>query len=483
MKTKFILLYLVVQYTFLTGISQNSFEFIFQDTLATPCYSTFQDTEGYFISMGASSAFLPDYKVDGMILKFKDPENIIVRYYSKNDSSIILQFGFQMANGNYFVVGGFDDNLDWERKYWCCMQLDSELNPIFFNSYGIPSIYNEIFITDLCLSTDSSVIVYGVLDDADYGEIDHLYIAKISLDGEMMDTIVNTQHQADYFGEILEKPDNSGYYAIGTFGYVSLIELDSDLNITGLVPMNANYSYHGSIGARLLSNGNFIIGSLANQEVPGAFYDLHMWISDTDLVPIHDTVFFDEGKNWLPAFSGLDFIDENNIWVVTYPQMQSYPTAEGVGRIYLFDSQLNVKGAKYFGGDTARYLYSIKALEDGGCIITGVQDDEDSNGYTNAYFKKVMAIDIISYAEETADPNDRDVLVYPVPFENELRIETYRIGLSLSLFSLDGKRVISDSKLSIPHTRIETSHLTQGNYLYHISANGKSIQSGQIIKK
>jgi len=233
----------------------------------------------------------------------------------------------------------------------------------------------------------------------------------------------------------------------------------------------------------MLSNGNFVIGSLANQEVPGAVYDLQMRVSDVNLIPIIDTVIFDDGWNFLPVYSGLDFIDENNIWTATYPLLgDSYSDWE-YGRIYIFDAELNVKGAKYFGGSSSLYLYSLKALEDGGCIITGITPDENNSDYNDVFFKKVMPYDIITHAEETSDPNDYDVLIYPNPVVNELKVETFRRNLDISLFSSDGGYVILNKELTVPYTIIETSNLKTDSYIYKISENGKTIQTGKIIKK
>ena len=296
-----------------------------------------------------------------------------------------------------------------------------------------------------------------------------------------MQKILCTQFGADYQSEIIGKPDNSGYYFIGGFGDARLIDLDNDLNILGFQPYDPDNSYHGSIGVRWLTGDNLVIGSLAHQDV-GSFYDLRMRVCGTDLEPILDTIIIDDGFNWLPAFSGLDLIDENNIWVATYPQMGKSTSDWEYGRIYIFDNELNVKGSKYFGGTSSLYLYSLKALDDGGCIITGIAADDQKKGYTDVYIKKVMPDDILVHAEKTPEVNDMDVLLYPVPFTNKLNIETYRKGLFLSLYSMDGRCLVQQIPLEIPNTNINTSNLKKGFYNYSIYDNGKIIQSGKIIK-
>lgn len=327
------------------------------------------------------------------------------------------------------------------------------------------------------------IIINGEVDDPNPGLIRHLYVAKLNMQGELLDTLISSEFRADTGSDILIKPDKNGYYLIGSYEFAELIELDSNLNIIGFQWMDPDNDYHGHLGVRWLANGNMIIASLANQEVPGAFYDLRVRLCNTDLEAYKDTVIFDDGKNILPIYSGLDFIDENNIWVVTHSQDGKSTDDWEYGRIYIFDANLNVKAAKYFGGTMDKYLYSIKALEDGGCIITGITPDPEKKGNKDIYIKKVMLNDILTHAEETPDINDQDVLLYPVPFNSEIQIETYRKGLSISLYSIGGYCILDKEKLKVPHTTIQTPGLAKGVYSYSIFDDGKIIQSGKIIKQ
>ncbi|MCF8369375.1 MAG: T9SS type A sorting domain-containing protein [Bacteroidales bacterium] len=477
-KELFLLFAIVFQCTF--TLAQDVFEFSVADSVNTYCISTFIDKSGNFISFGGSG--LPGNR-HALIMKFTNENDVVIKTFVKDDTTSVFSNGILLENGNYLVVGAIDNQVELYKRNLYVVEISESLDILKENMYPIPEAYDKFSLFDMLIRPDSTIFVFGSLDDSLPGDMRHSYFATLSQSGDLLNTTISDLYKSYYGNEILCKSDNNGYLAIGDFSFVNLIEFDNDLNIVNTIPMNSNYFYHGAIGARWLSDGNLVIGSLANQEVPGAYYDLHMRISDTDLVPLMDTVIFDDGRNWLPAFSGLDFVDEDNIWVVTYPQDETFPNTEGIGRIYLFDSGLNVKGAKYFGGSTPRYLYSIKALEDGGCIITGIQDDEGGTGYRDAYFKKVMPESIITHAEETTDPNDYDVLVYPVPFDSYIKIETYRADLSVSLYSQDGGKLIANLKLSIPRTQIETTGLNPGYYIYKISDNGKTIQSGKVLKQ
>ena len=479
MKTK--IKYVIVLLLFpIILVSQNSFEFVFEDTISAWCYSTFIDSEDFFVTIGKSVN--PDNQNrSGLFLKYKDGTDIIVNKLSKPDTFAIIKFGFELGNGNYLFLGLIDDNDDPYYKNLYILETDNGFGTVNEKIYGIPDQYNALGIYNYHVNADGSVIIYGHVDDPAPGFINDIYIAKLNEGHELVGTTITPDFYGDVGSEMLKKPDNSGYYLIGGFGYAELIEIDNDINIVGYQWMDPDNDYHGHLGVRWLSDGNIIIASQANQEVPGAFYDLRVRLCDTDLVAYKDTVIFEDGKNRLPIHSGLDFIDENNIWVVTDAQ-------EGkseYGKIYIFDAGLNVKGAKYFGGFVPKYLYSIKALPDGGCIITGTTPKDGKNGEKsdkNVYIKKVMPFDILTHAEETLDEDDCDVLLYPVPFDRELKIETYRENLSFSMFSVSGECVVLRQQLTIPNTSIKTPNIGKGAYFYSIYDNGQIIQSGKIIK-
>jgi hypothetical protein len=94
-----------------------------------------------------------------------------------------------------------------------------------------------------------------------------------------------------------------------------------------------------------------------------------------------------------------------------------------------------------------------------------------------------MLNDVLTGAEETTAGDDSDILLYPVPFENQLHIETFRKNLSLSLFNENGICLIEKQVLQIPYTEIITNSLKRGIYLYSVFDDNKVIETGKIIKK
>jgi hypothetical protein len=321
------------------------------------------------------------------------------------------------------------------------------------------------------------------LDDPAPGAENDIYLAKINTNGELLDTTIITDLNNHHGAEILKKLDGSGYYILGT-GIHKKIVLDNDLNVIEYQDFPVGSVFSSPLALRWLPDGNIIVANMVNQNVPGAFYDIRVSIVDEDFNSIKDTTFFDDGKNRLADFSSLDYVDPNNIWIVSHVRgWKSSDDEWENARVYIVDSELNVKGAKYFAGDLDVYLYSTKVLEDGGCIITGTVPKEGKPNDKDAYIRKIMLDDIFTNAEETPATDDSDVLLFPNPVKDVLHIETYRKGLFISLYDESGKCVTEHRELHIPGTQLNISRLSGGVYFYTVFDKEKVIETGKIIKQ
>jgi len=151
--------------------------------------------------------------------------------------------------------------------------------------------------------------------------------------------------------------------------------------------------------------------------------------------------------------------------------------------VFIFDSGLNLKGLKYFGGDVRYYMFDLIATSDGGCLMAGIVADTIGNIFSDIVIRKVMPYDIITHAEETPDPFDRDINVYPIPFRDKLFIKTIRTGLQFNLYSITGELLLSSDIGASFKTEIAVDDLNSGFYYYTINKNNHIIQSGKLIKQ
>jgi len=215
--------------TFLCIISnivtaQSSFEFIYSDTLSTYGVTTFMDNQGYYVTLG-STGNPAEQEFSAMCMKFKNENDILIQKYQKADTISGFGFGFLLSNGNYFVAGAIEDQDVYSTNLYVA-EIDQDLSIVWEKIYGVPAMYNEIWVENLYLRPDSVIFLNAELNDPPPGNIKHHYFAKLNTQGDLLDTMINTIYHADFSSEIVGKSDNSGIYVIGVFSFINLIEID-----------------------------------------------------------------------------------------------------------------------------------------------------------------------------------------------------------------------------------------------------------------
>jgi len=460
-----------------TSSSQVGFEFIYEDTISAGCVSSFTDNQNFIISLGTSKNPTTDLN-DALVLKYQDPSNVLVKKINTGGMNYGFLFGSQKENGNYFLIG----LTRYPNASLYFAEVDQELDMVQETFYQFQFDFEWISLQEAFEDDDNTIILCGSLYNEFYQQLG-MYVSRVNKDGIVLDTTIITDLYNNTGTEILKKLEGDGYYILGTSQYEKIV-LDNDLNVIEYLDFPNGSVFNTPLALRWLPDENIMVANMAYQEVPGAYYDIRLRIVDESFNTIKDTTFFDDGKNWPADFSSLDYVDPDNIWVVSHNRTWKSSKDEWEkARVYIVDSEMNVKGAKYFAGNLDVYLYSTKALEDGSCIITGTVPKEDKSNEKNAYIRKIMLDDVLTGAEETEATDDSDVLFFPVPFNDKLNIETFRKGLSISLFDENGRDVFKDRPLNVPHTSFDTQKLGSGVYLYSVYDHNTVIETGTIIKK
>jgi hypothetical protein len=181
----------------------------------------------------------------------------------------------------------------------------------------------------------------------------------------------------------------------------------------------------------------------------------------------------------------MDFVYEDMIWVATFNQDFPHFSGNEIYRVYIYDSGLNLKGMKTYGGDSRWWFEHLLATSDGGCILTGIIREEGGTQFEDIDFfiRKFAADDIISAAEDTPMENDRDVALYPNPVQDYLHIETARKNLNIRIMDNLGRIVHQQKIRSLPHDKANLNTLTKGVYFYQILDDHRVIQNGKFIKQ
>jgi len=469
--------------------AQQSFEVRYSTPASEGFYSAFEDQNNDIIAIGSRNTEFGADSSCPLIVKLDKFGNIVQeKVLQKTNTTGLFKYGFQKHNGNYFIMGALSDSVTPKHEnisYLC--EFDPRLNLVWEKMYTLPGKYHSHFIENFLITPDSNIIIQGRADSSLNGSNDNLYLSLFDMDGNLIEfKFYENWHDWGY-GDLLFKPDSSGFYLLGEIVEYSFprdwIEFDYNLNFIGYGFTEDSLSYLLTpLSAKRLSNGNIFIANRSYGIQFPAYQDLEIRIVDPNFELLKDTIIFYDEYVYIPVNKGLDFTDQNNIWVGSFENTFPFFPGTEVFRLHIFDTEMKLKGVKEFGGDTRFWLYQLLATSDGGCLITGTVPDYEGSHNNDGYILKVMPEDILTHVEEIPDKNESEISVFPNPFSNYIQTETTQKGLVFNLFDYMSRQVFSGSIDDIQYSSINTIHLPSGLYYYSICYENNKMQSGKLLK-
>jgi len=459
------------------------------------------DYEGNIIFAGGERK-LPWFKqAFAFALKVKPNGDVIYRSFDfGNDTMSYLVQVIIAPDSNYIFCGGMgkQDSIELykEGKNIWIIKLDRELNTIWDKRYELPGDYwnpgCRVWLDN------ETIYAAGNVDWWNGYHRRNFFMVKFSLNGDTLKTrypFIDNPMQyplGQVIGCAMSRPSGQeGMMAVGTSFHVSsqtgIVEIDDELNYT-FTPFVYPWNYSTLLNPAIvrLSDYTYLHASsihLANQ----GNMDMMVTRVNKEHVFINDIIYGRTDTADFPASSKcIDYINPHNIFVASINNYFYDDPINTKVSIAVVDSNLNFKGWKWYGGDYNYYIFTLTATHDGGCVIGGsVCDWQNSpQGDVDLWIKKIYADDIITYAEDTPDPLDSDVLVGPNPGRDQLFVKTARKNLRIKLFAANGSIVMDEAITHLPCQEINTYSLKKGSYLFQIIDQNKNkiIESGLWIK-
>ena len=478
--------------------SQN-FEIIVETENNCRIVDSKEDILGNIICCGGERAYL-DPLHNAFAMKILPSGNTIFKSFnhSNDTSSGFSQVLTLPSDSTYLFFGsiGKKDSLVPQRltDYLWVVKLDENLNKIWEKRYKVAGTYANPFYKIWMCDND---VIYAA-GDLDWWNGYHrvnFFMARFNTEG---DTIMT---RYPFIDDPMQFPLGSvdggcmgrhfgqeGMMVVGDnfdlMGNPGMVEIDSNLNYT-FTPFTGNVSLSVMSSVKHLSNHTYLFSSSGHigdehEMIVGRFNKNHLLLEKT-FFGRPDTIDFPA------AFKSMDFTGVNNIFAISrdnaFPES---PMNTSVG-VALMDSSMNLKGLKYYGKDRNYYSSVVTATADGGCVIAGNIYDWQNNppDDVNIWIKKVYPDDLITYAEETADDSDSDVLIFPNPGKEIINLKTIRTNLVFLLRSADGVRVLKKNVAAQDVNQWNIDFLPSGTYIYSIKDlnKNKMIETGKWIKQ
>jgi len=472
-----------------------------QFTTFTYKYSTLQDEMptdaietpdgGYIIAAKQGDRYLYSYHT--LLIKLNQFGDTVKTLTLSNKSGNCYIYDLMRSDdGNYFGVGSSQMDSS-EMSVWM-IKIDTDLNILFDKKYH--SNCQDISLVNGLRNYNGEILLYGdgLTDWINYYD---LFILRVNQNGDSIRFNIYPDPSNQHALSMIEMTDTSGYcmmilgrYQINLYSWGQFLRFDNDLNVTNIDSIPGKFLlYYNSlaIGKNFLFTGIKVI-SIPNQSEPAEKLGIMKLDSSYQVLTEYSVGSDSSDSLSYPGYiHNLDSADIHNIYYGgTFNQDNNVFLSQKKSWFLLakFDTNLNLKWEKYYGGDCYYGLWSVNATSDGGCLLSGTtydyltQDNErdifiikvDSNGlYTGTYDLPAGII--------------KEAIIYPNPGTDHCFIDLggQYLFASLTIYDLNGNICINQV-LSRHKNKVITSHLPAGIYFYTITTSDRVIGSGKWIR-
>lgn len=476
--------------------------------------------------LGVGSSWLPNQNNEtdnGFVIKVNKDGSYIFREIQIEDNSLIYYTATQLDNGNFMVLGLYDDSLNWAdfTRYVRVNVFDENLEVVSEKNYRLD--YGE------CLGTQRSIISSAALQCAKKQNGNVVIVAPLVFPSQQpngavyqsffcfyeLDTFgdsIRAKMQPEYIGEkkqagnailrIIPKPNSDSFMFLGDGNYDEYLNcygvwnLDSDLNITTKTP--------------ILNDGPFTCVTWTG--CGDHWFDDYRFVAYVQNYPqdtqskrpddIGTMYFMDTLANTytelrLPPTDSctlaaspqcnIAYANDTTIYVFSYSSSEYWDLNNYQFNIMVIDKDFNILGRKVIRKDGWRvYPTYPVTFNDGNCAVPAIIEKNDYSEHERyLWCFSRDEIEMPLTVEETeglnvavAYPNPTSAIIH-IPFERcgsiPIRIQVYD---AKGLKCLD--RAINEEGNLIT---INAQNLETGVYAYRIVSGSDVLVSGKFIKQ
>lgn len=412
------------------------------------------------------------------------------KVFSKPDTNIIYQYLLPITHEpeGYLITGIAFPVEKNGTNLAIFTRLDNDLNIVWERIIKIDSsIYVGGF--QMCALEETNGNILYACSPNGWGKLFYLRLNSLGdslqyryYDGTEFKTGDAARLTYNHDSSIILRHSYFGHYIDGS-PLVSCCTVDEGLNENQVwyYPANSNYPWH----TKLYPDGGFMFCTTEIISYPGNNYDSYItaYRLDSNFQVLYKTRMTDADTNSRAATNnGIDYYYPDNIYVGGTFNFQSF-TGNSPDWYYIarLNQNLELQSEKYIGGDDYYSLHSIVATQDGGVLLSGFRMPVGNDWHPYEYILKLDSMGYYVRTPETEEIQVKDVLLYPNPGKDRLKVRTALKDCIIHLFDMNGKLVLT-AQLSEHINTLDVSGLPAGNYSYQVIQKQKTIENGKWIK-
>jgi len=409
--------------------------------------------------------------------------------YTDSNYSAISSIN-QISESEFLAIGGCKNSLLPVSQFWI-MKMDTALNIIWEKKYmtsqpwcGTPRVTRI---------PDGNFLIGTTVTSSYPLYYRSLMFLEITEDGDSVQSVnyLNGNMPNTQISDLIWM--NGGYKAFvdgyGAFTnnncFSQILQIDTNLNLTEVRPVP--YFIQGTRTAKLLNDSIYYLTGQSH------FNQYKFEVSIAKLTDHEDSIAFnhagypgkiDDYSGWLKCMS---FTNYNSIFTGGTEDAYGPLHCEFQRTLMLsnYDSLLNCRWTRFYGGDACYTFNTLDATSDGGCIIAGMYYDvANPENLLDLFVVKVDSSGLFTGISDDPQMSSAQAIVYPNPGQDYLVVQSGP-QISGSVFMLFDANCccVLETKLQSTTEQRDLTNLPSGVYIWRIVNKGKSIEDGKWIKQ
>ena len=392
----------------------------------------------------------------------------------------------------FLIFGCCRENSSEYGKFWI-IKMDTAFNIIWDKRYQTD---NKYFLHSVYVSryNDGLFLLGSDMTTGPPDWYNKLCFLKINCNGDSLalayvmngDPFITYLKGLTYIGHNFKAyTQGFGAYIPHYYGGLAIIDIDTNLNIISYngIPHGLDiYTY-----VENLNDSAYLIAGQSLETNSGLDLSIAKFSINNEVLSFNHYNYSQQAREYPGWLKCLSVANDNSIYVGGWTNGDGYficPYLDQVIVLVNYDSALNMRWARFYGGN-ACYLSSIvQATTDGGCIIGGMYyDPSNPDNLQDALIIKVDSLGLVTDVPGTATISSHDVILYPNPFHDYFVIQSgpQIAGAWFRMYDVTGCLII-ERKINDTYLQQDMTGSPSGIYIWQVIKDGKLIENGNLIK-